>query len=423
MTASGKWISAWADAPTGNDVGASVASRTRFATVPAVIDNMTIREIVKPTVGSRGTIRLSFSNFFGTVPVTLGSVHVGIQTTGAGVKNDVPVTFSGAKSVTIPAGGLLLSDNVTFTYSYGVILAVTEYFSGTNAALTFHEQGLGKVTSYETAENAGDETNDTSGTTFTNTTMNTYIVDRVDVYGDYKETVAVFGSSTTDGFQDNGTGVDQHMSWPEQLADRLHAAGRDDIGIANEGISGNTVAYPDGAAVPVAVPNPEFGEPGFQRFARDVLALPSLGVVIDYLGANDLRIDCDTAASDIIPDKAQFVTEAHAAGVRIFSATTAPSVFCEAENPTGFGSRFPQGFGEEAERFQLVAWEKATTPVLVDSTLEQPSGADGVIDFDAALRDPSNLSYMLPQYDSGDDIHPNDTGYAAMANAVPLSEL
>jgi lysophospholipase L1-like esterase len=27
---------------------------------------------------------------------------------------------------------------------------------------------------------------------------------------------------------------------------------------------------------------------------------------------------------------------------------------------------------------------------------------------------------MAPQYDSGDHLHPNDAGYQAMANAIPL---
>jgi lysophospholipase L1-like esterase len=46
---------------------------------------------------------------------------------------------------------------------------------------------------------------------------------------------------------------------------------------------------------------------------------------------------------------------------------------------------------------------------------------DGVIDFDAAIRDPANPLRMLPAYDSGDHLHPNDAGYQAMANAVNLT--
>ena len=51
------------------------------------------------------------------------------------------------------------------------------------------------------------------------------------------------------------------------------------------------------------------------------------------------------------------------------------------------------------------------------------SGAfDGVVDFDAAVRDPSNPARLLPIYDA-DGVHLTDAGYSAMANAVNLSML
>lgn len=52
------------------------------------------------------------------------------------------------------------------------------------------------------------------------------------------------------------------------------------------------------------------------------------------------------------------------------------------------------------------------------------SGAfDAVVDFDAVLRDPAHPNDMQAVYDSGDHLHPNDAGYAAMANAIDLSLL
>jgi len=45
---------------------------------------------------------------------------------------------------------------------------------------------------------------------------------------------------------------------------------------------------------------------------------------------------------------------------------------------------------------------------------------DGVVDFDAALRDPARPGMLRREFDSGDHIHPSDAGYAAMADAVPL---
>nr|WP_284700928.1 GDSL-type esterase/lipase family protein [Robbsia betulipollinis] len=389
-SAASQWVAAWADAPSEATGGAQ--------------SELTIREIVKPTVGSRGVVRLHFSNFFGTAPITIGAVHIGRQTTGAGVTGDTGVTFGGAASVTIAAGGFATSDNVNLTFAYGDILSVTEYVSGSWASLTAHAQGVNVVTNYVTAAGAGDQTQDVAGTAFKYTTFNTFLLDRVDVLGDYKETIAAFGSSTTDGYQ---SGRDQHMTYPEQLAAALHAAGHDDIAVANVGIYGTTVLGTGATA-------------GVNRFVRDVAALPGVTSVIDYLGANDLRTDCITAAS-LIDGKQNLIAQAHTAGLRIIEGITAPSTFCGAQNPSGFGTRFAQGSGEEAQRFLLNTWQTSTQPSSVNGTTVQPPASDGTIDFATALADPSNTSYLLPAYDSGDDIHPNASGYGVMAATVPLS--
>ncbi len=46
---------------------------------------------------------------------------------------------------------------------------------------------------------------------------------------------------------------------------------------------------------------------------------------------------------------------------------------------------------------------------------------DGLIDFDAALRDPAHPTQVNPALQRGDHLHPNDAGYAAMADAIPLN--
>ena len=43
---------------------------------------------------------------------------------------------------------------------------------------------------------------------------------------------------------------------------------------------------------------------------------------------------------------------------------------------------------------------------------------DAVADFDAATRDPQQPARLKPDLDSGDHIHPNDAGNAAMADAI-----
>ena len=48
---------------------------------------------------------------------------------------------------------------------------------------------------------------------------------------------------------------------------------------------------------------------------------------------------------------------------------------------------------------------------------------DGVVDFDAALRDPVCPTQMLAHYDCGDSLHLSDSGYCAMGDAIDLALL
>ncbi|MBV9336200.1 MAG: hypothetical protein JO243_09940, partial [Solirubrobacterales bacterium] len=66
---------------------------------------------------------------------------------------------------------------------------------------------------------------------------------------------------------------------------------------------------------------------------------------------------------------------------------------------------------------------KELTREAVNQWIRTSHAFDGVIDFDRAVRDPTDPHRLLPAYDSGDHLHPNDAGYSAMGNAVPLSLL
>ena len=48
---------------------------------------------------------------------------------------------------------------------------------------------------------------------------------------------------------------------------------------------------------------------------------------------------------------------------------------------------------------------------------------DACIDFDRALRAPANPDFFLPEYDSGDHLHPSKAGYQRMAAEVPAELL
>ena len=44
---------------------------------------------------------------------------------------------------------------------------------------------------------------------------------------------------------------------------------------------------------------------------------------------------------------------------------------------------------------------------------------DGCVDFDLAVRDPDHPAAFRKEYNSGDNLHPSEEGYKAMAYAVP----
>ena len=97
-----KWVTSWAASahgpyPSGN---ASVQPDLRFA-FPAPASgarDQTFRLVVRPDLWG-GKSDFACSNAFGTRPVTVGDVHVGVQQSGATVLQDTnrPVLFAGTR--------------------------------------------------------------------------------------------------------------------------------------------------------------------------------------------------------------------------------------------------------------------------------------------------------------------------------------
>ena len=85
------------------------------------------------------------------------------------------------------------------------------------------------------------------------------------------------------------------------------------------------------------------------------------------------------------------------------------------------------------ERFQCAIRGAAMTPFYgaayytdigeakrqaVNQWIRTSKAFDGVIDFDAATRDPNDPRKFLAIYDSCDHLHPDDAGYKVMADSV-----
>jgi lysophospholipase L1-like esterase len=202
--------------------------------------------------------------------------------------------------------------------------------------------------------------------------------------------IVALGDSITDG---TASTPDTNNRWPNHLAERLMAQpGNHKMGVLDEGIAGNRVLQD------VIGPN------ALSRLDRDVLVQTGVTHVIVLEGINDIGFGAFgftvPSADELIAGHRQLIERAHARGLTIFGATLTPF-----EGTTLPGYFTPAG---EAKRQAVNNW------------IRTGGEYDGVIDFDKATRDPSHPTRLLPAYDSGDHLHPNDAGYQAMADAIDL---
>jgi lysophospholipase L1-like esterase len=128
---------------------------------------------------------------------------------------------------------------------------------------------------------------------------------------------------------------------------------------------------------------------------------PGARYLIVLLGINDIGFPGTATADEIIAGHRQIIHRAHALGLKVYGGTLTPF---QAFLPGIYYT--PDG---EAKRQAVNLWIRTS------------KSYDAVIDFDKALRDPSNPAAMRSAYDSGDNLHPNDAGYQAMADAIDLS--
>ena len=148
---------------------------------------------------------------------------------------------------------------------------------------------------------------------------------------------------------------------------------------------------------------------------EDVLEHPHADTVILMMGINDIGWpgsalaphDTPPTAEQIIDGYEQLIERAHAHGMRIIGATLTP--FEDAFKGTPFEGYYTA--------------EKEQVRTAVNEWIRTSGKFDGVIDFDAVVKDPNRPGSILETYDKGDSLHPNDAGYKAMAESIDLGLL
>jgi lysophospholipase L1-like esterase len=376
-----KWVGAWASAQMAPDAKNSLA--------PEDYPNATLRQVVRLSLGG-DTIRVRLSNAFGTQPLTIKAAHVAVSAALDSARidpaTDRPLTFSGRSQVTIPAGADYWSDPVTLKVAPLTSLAVSLHYPAAPNVQTGHPGS--RATSYVLA---GDHTAD-ADLPGAKTIDRWFQISSIDVTpGKKASAVVAFGDSITDGY---GVQPNTNLRWTDALMTRLKGK---NIGVLNLGIGGNRVLL-DG-----------LGPNALARFERDVLSQAGVTHVILLEGVNDLGTLTREAPATPEAHKAlveqvtagyrQMIDRAHARGIKVIGATILPY--------SGSAYYHP-GPESEADRQAINAFIRA------------PGNFDGVVDWDKALRDPAKPTHLLPAYDN-DGLHPNLSGYKAMADAVPLS--
>ncbi len=366
-----RWVAAYAFAPSSTAGPSGPASApnphdVRGPLGPDVVEGVTLTHAVMVTAsGSR--LRLRLSNAYGAEPITLGAVTVRVGDTTREVR------FNGEPSSVMPAGAPLVSDPVDLP---------VKALEQVKVSITLpHATRLPTHRWRQTLRGAeGGE----SGPMRLGA-----LLAGIEVEGGAPPGVIVaFGDSITEG---TGALPDGPGGWPERLAARLVETGRP-WAVINAGIGGNRLLHQGS------------GPSGLERLDTDALAPSGARCLILLEGVNDIGRPSRpqyahqaVSASDLIAGYRQVIRRAHAAGLKAVLATVPPFEGANYFTPEG-----------EAIRQTVNAWLRTQTE------------ADGVVDFDAALRDPVAPSRLQAAFHSGDWLHPSDAGYQAMAEAIPL---
>jgi lysophospholipase L1-like esterase len=359
--------------------------------------NQTIHQVVRVSLGG-SRFRLRLTNEYGTKPLEIGAVSVArVDEAGAPVAgSERAVSFAGRPGTSVPAHAAFLSDPIDLPLPALASLSIRIYVPEATGQCTCHATGLQTT--------LVSDTGDFTARPFTpaRTLDVRAFISGVEVDArPGARAVVVLGDSISDGL---GSTLDANRRWPDLLANRLNAKRAQGWGVVNMGISGNRVLS-DGA-----------GQSALARFDRDVLATPGVQTLILLEGTNDLGISYGQAegplgdliksmatgknvtADAIIDGYRQLIARAHAHRITVFIATIIP-----------YGRSFYYSADGEAQRQAINAWIRTSRE------------ADGVLDFDAVVRDPAKPNEMKEMFRAGDFLHGNDAGYAAMAESVDLA--
>jgi lysophospholipase L1-like esterase len=375
-----RWVTAWGTSQQGLGM--------------AALTNTTVRLNARVTIAG-DAVRIRLDNSYGKSPVRVGRAYVGIRARGPLLVSgsNKAALFNGSETATIPAGGSVKSDAIAMNVLAMQDLAVSLYIPDADVQVSQHTGAM--TTSY--AASGGDHAAADGGELFKATLTTMPLLKAIDVSSTAAPgAIVAFGDSITDG---TCSTVDAHDRWEDWLAVRLalnavkpgaHKA------IVNEGIGGNTLTSE-------GLQPPPDSTPGLERFERDVMSHQGVTDVILFMGTNDIRRGA--SAAQVIDAMTRLAAAVKSRRMKVFAATIIPR---HNVPPTGTNT----------------GWDDARTAIRreVNQWMRTRAQLDGVLDFDAAVRDPANGDLIFAPFNC-DGIHPTPRGYYEMGKSVQLNML
>jgi lysophospholipase L1-like esterase len=376
LLAKGHWVGTWGTAP-------QLVERHNNPPSPG-LENNSLRQIVQVSMGGK-KVRLKLTNEFSQNATEIKAIELAIaKTAGSSSEIDeastVSLTFDGQTSVTIPAGGKVVSDPVKFQIKDRENVAITIHYGSASSTSVSGHPGS-RTTSYLEAGNTTDFSKATR-------TDHWYNILALEVEAPKKAgAIAILGNSITDG---RGSTTNQQNRWADVLSRRLLAnKATRRIGVLNMGIGGNCVL--GGGLGPAAV----------NRYQRDLFSQEGVKWIILFEAVNDLGYarNGEQTANRIIDVYKRIIREAHQKGIRVIGATITP-----------FKGNNYYTEDHEKGRTTINQWIR-TTKML-----------DGIIDFDQAVRKPQETIAMQQQFLFENDwLHLNAKGYETMGSCIDLN--